>query len=112
MFLDPTKFQIVAGEAVVNTMRAGRESVTKNSMGYLDSEELCEIQRQESRRGYIGVEIIKSSMGTSVRYDSGLNDFGLVASSRSLGGTYEAAEAFVKQWVEVDPTRRYGWVRK
>lgn len=36
--------------------------------------------------------------GYSVRYDSGLQGFNLVAASRDLGGTLEAAEVYCRNW--------------
>jgi hypothetical protein len=46
-----------------------------------------------------------------VRYDSGLQNFALLARSCELGGTLEAAEAFARAWVAEDPERRYAWTR-
>jgi hypothetical protein len=60
------------------------------------------------------VEVICSNYGHSVRYDSGLQNFGLLAGSRSgaLDGTLEDAERYATAWVAEDPTRRYAWRRR
>ena len=89
-----------------------KAKVRWTGLGY-DSEELCALQRERSRRGIIGVEIVQSIHGQSVRYDSGLQNFGLVARSRDLpdGGSLEAAEEFCRNWVAQDASRRYAWRR-
>ena len=57
----------------------------------------------------VGVELVDSNYGWSVRYNSGLQNFGIVAGCRNgqLDGTREAAEAFARDWVARDPARRY-----
>lgn len=115
MFLDPTKFEIIAGHDLVEQMRAAREaSVEKTASGFYDSEDICRIQQAEARKGILGVEVCESLYGFSVRYDSGLQDWGLVASSRygQLDGSVEDAFRFAREWVAKDPTRRYAWIRK
>lgn len=105
---------IVAGEALVDEMTAKRKAtIPHNGFGY-DSEKLCELQRNEAARGIRGVEIVRSNYGHSVRYDSGLQNFGLLAGSKSgqLDGTLEDAIRYAKAWVAADPNRRYAWYRK
>jgi hypothetical protein len=106
---------IVAGEALVDAM--SEETLKRcrdTGGGYRSSEDLCALQRDQAGRGILGAEIIVSSTGCSVRYDSGLQNFGLLAGSRSgyLDGTLEHAERWAKEWVAKDPTRRYAWRRK
>lgn len=111
---DKTKFHIVAGEALVDSLNAEIDAIcTKTAAGYYNSEMLCAVQRLHSARGILGVEIVCSNYGHSVRYDSGLQNFGLLAGSRSgtLDGTLEHAERYAREWVAADPARRYAWRR-
>ena len=104
----------LAGLALVDALEAEKKArVPFTGHGY-ESEALCRIQREHSARGIIGAEVVCSNYGHSVRYDSGLQNFGLLASSKhgQLDGTLDAADAWVKQWVAQDPTRRYAWRRK
>lgn len=104
-FLDPAHFEIIAGGELVKRIRLRRIVVAGD-------EDLCWLQRIDAQSGILGVEIVQSIYGHSVRYDSGLQNFGLVAPARSLGGTLEAAETFCRTWVAHDPTHRYAWKRK
>jgi len=116
MFLEGPHFQIVAGQAVVDAIRASRATVRPSASrpGCLDSESLCLAQQHDAAHGVLGAEIIQSNYGCSVRYDSGLQDFGLLASARrrDIDGTYEAAVAWATRWQAEDPTRRYVWTRR
>ena len=105
---------IVAGEPLVDALQAEKERrVPHTGFGY-ESEALCGFQRECSSRGILGAEIVKSMYGHSVRYDSGLQDFGLLASSRAgtLDGSLESAEAWARQWVAAAPAQRYAWRRR
>lgn len=113
MLEDRTKFHIVAGEALVNALTAETKARCKwTGYGYA-SEDLCKVQSEHSARGIHGAEIIVSTTGCSVRSDSGLQGFGLLAGSRSgtLDGTLEHAERWATEWVAADPTKRYAWRR-
>lgn len=100
---------IIAGEELVNAMEAEQKAkVEFTGFGY-DSEQLCVLQGEQSRRGIIGVEIVCSMYGHSVRYDSGLANFGLVRSGK--GVSLENAEQWCRDWVAQDPTKRYAWRR-
>lgn len=109
----PELFTVVAGYELLAAMEAETDAVVADRNGYRDSEQLCELQQKQARRGIVGVEIVESNYGCSVRYDSGLQNFGLVASSRSgqLDGSIEDAERFARDWVSRDPERRYAWKR-
>lgn len=100
---------IVAGEALVDALTAE----TKARRGNND-EDLCRLQREQASRGILGAEVVCSNYGHSVRYDSGLQNFGLLAGSRCgyLDGTLEHAERWAREWVAKDPARRYAWRRK
>jgi len=105
---------IIAGEALVDAMSAETKARCEwRGCGYA-SEQLVVLQQERSRRGILGCEVVCSNYGHSVRYDSGLQNFGLLAGSRrgDLDGTLEDAERFAREWVSKDPTRRYAWRRK
>ena len=104
---------IVAGEMLVDQLTAEQKArVQRNGAGFA-SEQLCELQRERARNGLLGVELVQSFYGWSVRYDSGLQNFGLLAGARSgtLDGTLEDAERCARAWVAQDPDRRYAWRR-
>ena len=105
---------IVAGEALVDALTAETMAlVPKNGSSYA-SESLVELQRRRASNGIVGAEIVKSMYGHSVRYDSGLQNFGLLASSKAkqIDGSLEAAEQWCRDWVAKDPEHRYAWRRK
>lgn len=107
--LDTTKFTVLAGLEVVEAQEARKAAVvlpSKNRAGCLDSETLCAFQRSESQRGIIGANLIMTLDGWSIRYDSGLQNFGLLLRGRN---TYEEAVAWGRAWVAEDPERRYFW---
>jgi hypothetical protein len=105
---------IVAGEALVDALQAETKARVPWGCGGYKSEPLCRLQGEQVARGIYGAEIVRSNYGCSVRYDSGLQNFGLLASSRSgyLDGTLEHAVAWATKWVAEDPARRYAWYRK
>lgn len=104
--------EIVAGHELVDALEIEQKSKIKfNSIGY-DSNSLCKLQQNQANRGIIGIEIVKSMYGYSVRYDSGLQNFALLARSQELGGTFEGARQFAQNWVNQDKSRRYAWCRK
>lgn len=105
-------FVTVAGQELVQRMNVEQQERCKwTGYGY-NSDQLCKLQSEWEARGIIGVEIVKSIYGYSVRYDSGLQGFGLVMRSQDIGGTLEAAIDWVKAWVAEKPDCRYGWYRK
>lgn len=102
---------IVAGQELYASLQAEKvANVSKTALGY-NSEQLCELQRKQSARGILGAEIVKSIHGYGLRYDSGLQDFGIIRSSFQLEGSLEAAEQYAAEWVQQDPERRYAWIR-
>lgn len=105
---------VVAGEALIDALEAEQRAKISQSEGYFKSEELCALQAEQSRRSIIGVEIVESNYGCSIRYDSGLQNFSLLAGSRdgTLDGSLSDAERFAKEWVARDSDRRYAWRRK
>lgn len=105
---------IVAGDELFDALEAEqRATVPETGRGFA-SEQLCKLQCKQAKRGILGAEIVKSNYGYSVRYDSGLQNWGLLASSKSgqLNGTFEDAVRYVRDWVAQDPDRRYAWARK
>ena len=101
---------IVAGQEVADKISDLRSKMVLPSTrvpGCYDSETLCAFQRKMSEEGYLEAEIIQSLYGHSIRYASGLQNFGLIHTSRELGGTYDGAVEAAKRWQSADPTRRY-----
>lgn len=105
---------VVAGLELLTALQIERErSVPMMARGY-DSDALCALQRKQASRGILGAEIVKSIYGYSVRYDSGLQNWGLLASAkaRQIDGSYDAALKWVTEWVAQSPTTRYAWTRE
>jgi hypothetical protein len=107
---------IIAGEPLVDRMSEETKRRCEYRGGGYASDQLCALQCEQAGRGILGVELVKSIYGWSVRYDSGLQNFGLVARTKARGGeldgSLEAATAFATKWVASDPERRYAWMRK
>lgn len=116
--MSPADFHIVAGAELHTAIEAEKETTVPHSKRpgleqYYESEALCAFHCKLDRRGILGAELVKSIYGWSVRYDSGLQNFGIIAGSRcgTLDGTLADAERYAREWVAQDPTRRYVWVR-
>lgn len=112
------KMIFIAGEAVWNQLVAEKEATIPRSTvpgreDCFQSGPLCRLQSEQYNRGFLGVELVQSLFGWSVRYDTGLKNFDIAASARhgEVDGTYSAAVAFAETWVEGDPDHRYAWVR-
>lgn len=106
---------IVAGEELVDSLEAEQIArVARTTSGRFDSRQLCKLQSEQDARGIIGVFLVESIYGWTVRYDSGLQNFSILTGIRqgNLDGSLEAAITFAKEWVLVDPTKRYAWRRK
>jgi hypothetical protein len=105
---------IIAGEQLIDELSAEtRARVHRNERGFA-SEDLTAVQESQAARGILGAVIENSMYGYSVRFDSGLQNFGLIASSKrkEVDGTLEDAERFAREWVALDPVHRYAWRRK
>ncbi len=104
---------VVAGQRVVDAMQAQKAALVSRSALGFNSEQLCNLQVKQANAGFLGIEVVKSIHGWSVRYDSGLQNFALVRTARELGGegSIEAAEQFARDWCANDPDHRYAWVR-
>lgn len=97
----------IAGQNVldeINTDRAAAVKQSKLRAGCYDSESLCAHQIKMSQRGYLGAEIVQTLRGWSLRYNSGLQDFGLIV--RGIA-TWDDAVAAAHQWQAADTARRY-----
>jgi hypothetical protein len=101
--------RLIAGADLYDALRAEREALPRARCGNFESEALCRLQEAQARRGILGAELVETIYGWSVRYDSGLQNFGILAGPRSgrLDGSLEAAEKFARQWVAEDASRRY-----
>ena len=97
----------IAGQDVLDAIarhRAATVLPSRRRPGTWDSETLCAHQRAMAARGYIGAEIVPTIRGFSLRYDSGLQNFGLI--ERGLA-TLEEAEIAARRWQIRAPTLRY-----
>lgn len=105
---------IVAGEQLVDQLTAEQQATVRHTGSGFASDQLCALQQRRAARGVLGAEIVVSNHGCSVRYDSGLQNFGLLAGSKCgmLDGTLEHAVQWATAWVAQDPSRRYAWRRK
>jgi len=104
--------KIVAGEDTYNLIQHLKQNAIPKKDGNFDSESLSKFQEKVARNGFLGAQIVKSNYGYSVRYDSGLQNWGLLASSRAgtLDGSITAAIKFCEAWVAQSPSTRYAWV--
>jgi hypothetical protein len=97
----------VAGQDVLSEIaqhHAATVLPSPRQPGCFDSDTLCAHQRAMASRGYLGAEIVDTVRGFSLRYDSGLQDWGLIV--RGLA-SYEDAVDAARRWQAADPTRRY-----
>jgi len=100
--MDPKHFIIIAGRNVREAVEA--EQATG----------LIKAQETQAKRGILGAQLVRSMYGWSVRYDSGLQGWGLLASTRSgqLDGSFKAAVEWAENWQAQDPARRYAWASR
>lgn len=106
--------QIIFGQDVFTAQQArkvaalGTGLYVENGRAIYASEPLCRWQQSEGRYGILEIEIVRSASGYSVRYASGLMNFGLVACKRmgNVDGSLDSAKVFAQQWQAADPTRR------
>jgi hypothetical protein len=85
---------IIAGQDVADriaALKAKNVLPSRKRPGCFDSESLCAHQRHVSDAGYIEAQIVETLHGYSLRYASGLQNFGLIRSSQDCGGTLEGA---------------------
>jgi len=104
---------IVAGEELVTALtEETRARCQWTGRGY-DSGQLCLLQQEQAGRGVVGAELVQSIHGWSVRYDSGLQEWRLLAGKRHLKtGSLEEAEEWARRWVAERPKVRYAWRRR
>lgn len=100
--LDPKHFTVVAGQAVVDKLN----EIASHEVS--DNTSLIHHQVNVARMGYLGAEIVRTIRGWSLRYDSGLQDFGLIQGGLA---TYNIAVQAAISWQDNDPHRRYAFVR-
>ena len=103
---------VVAGQDVADRiamMRLAMVQTSRSDSSLYDSNSLCRFQERMAITGYVEAEIVLSNYGYSVRYASGLQNFGLIYSSRAkqVDGTLEGAIAAAKRWQAENPARRY-----
>lgn len=104
---------VIAGQEVADriaALKAQKVLLSQKRPGCFDSESLCAHQREVSNAGFIEAQIVATSNGFSLRYASGLQNFGLIRDARSCGGTLEGAIEAAKKWQATNPTRY--WVTR
>jgi hypothetical protein len=101
--------KFIAGEDLWNDLQVEKiQKVSRNAAGYFNSRELIPLQSEWSRRGILGSELVESgTRGWTLRYDSGIQNWGLIG----LDMTKTEVIEFAIKWVSADPTRRYSYVR-
>ena len=105
MMLDPKRFTILAGESVVDTLRAENASLENlDPLRFDFNEELCALQRRQSNRGYVPAHLVKSMYGWTLRYASGLQGFSIIT---RLGKDFDTAVEGAREWASDAPDHRY-----
>ena len=105
--------EIIAGQRVLDALDAERAAQCVPSSKYpgcFDSESLCTWQRSVHRRGFEGAELCKTIFGWSVRSDTGLDDFQVLAGHRDgqlPNAAREQAAAWAVKWQAERPEHRY-----
>lgn len=109
---------LLAGETLYAAIQAEIDATVPRSLipGREDcyqSEPLCALHATHARRGIAGAELVKTIYGWGVRYDSGLQNWNIIASPRgALDGSFEHAARYAREWVAEAPGLRYAWVRQ
>lgn len=104
---------VVAGQAVAERVAAYKKEqviLSTKVPGCYESNGLVGFQKRMNLAGYLEAEIVKSNYGYSLRFASGLQNFGLIRAARGLPlaeTTYEAAVDYAKDWQSIDPEYRY-----
>ena len=102
------ELKFIAGEETWNELQAEKVlKVSQNARGF-NSRELIILQGEWSRRGVLGAELVESSMrGWTLRYDSGIQNWSIIAADMTKGEVID----YAMSWVAMDPTRRYVYVK-
>jgi hypothetical protein len=101
---------IIAGQALYAELEAERTRLVSRTEAGYNSADLCRWQERKAGRGIVGAQVVESNYGYSVRYDSGLQNWGLLRPSRGAADTSrQAAVEFCIAWVAADPAHRYAW---
>lgn len=107
----PAVLRVIAGDAAFAEYGRLRDAakIQRDQFGRLNSGQLCDLQRDLNRAGFLEASIVKSIYGYSVRYASGLQNFDIIASARrgQLDGTFEDAVRYARAWAAEDPDRRF-----
>lgn len=97
---------LIAGHDVYAAiMRELTARCPKLPSGKYDARALATMHAQQSVRGFLGAEVRRCVFGWGLYYDSGLQNFGFIASEPSR----EAIEALAVRWAASDPLFRYVW---
>jgi hypothetical protein len=99
---------VVAGKGAYEA----REARKITYMGVVtgpDSDKYTRFLESEAACGVTEAIIRLTNYGYSLRYASGINGFGLIASARNgtLNGSYEDALEYAEKWCSESPDNRY-----
>lgn len=101
----------IAGQPAADEIAAyvkANATPSKIQPGCFESESLCRAQAELHRQGYREAEIYATVYGFSLRYSSGLDNFGMIKTKLP---TLLSALAASVEWVKVDPLKRTVCVR-
>ena len=106
--MDKQHFIIIAGHALADQL------ATEKAERIMGGEALTTVQEKHAARGVLGAQLVQSMFGWSVRYDSGLQGWRILAGVRNgmLDGSFKAAVEWAERWVARDPERRYAWASR
>lgn len=103
--------QVIAGQDVASIVKSEYDAMHARRAAdprRASREDFANLQTALSQRGFVEAELVESRYGWSVRYASGLQNFGLISAARDRADrSYEAAVAIAQAWVAVDPSRRW-----
>jgi len=104
--LNTAHFELLAG----NPEKWDEETRRRVAQG----ESLPNVQIDQHSRGRCAIELVETIYGYSIRYASGLDNWGILFGSRMAGRPIHRAEAIEwgKQWVARDPEKREFFTRK
>jgi hypothetical protein len=107
---------IIAGAPILDKLKAeqaaARDLYSRDPNPRVQDSAICACQQYQAARGYLGAEMVESIYGWTLRYASGLQNFGIIATFpvRSCGSweqSYKKCEAFAKDWAAADAAHRY-----
>src|SRR5258706_10414503 len=108
-----SKREVFFGQDVRDTLDAERAKccvASKRYPGCFESDSLCAWQSEVHQRGFRGAQLCETIFGWSVRSDTGLDNFRILAGHRDgalPNATKEQALAWAQEWQAERPNHRY-----